>query len=350
MQLQVIIEIIDFIKKEIESKQIISKYEQLLAVIKKIGTANDSDLSVELADARNSVVSALNDTEPQNWSYSRLKLLLELDKDGIIGTRASKTLNSIFDANQANPPKIAKEIKKIVENIKKILNSSTDSLQILSCFSVPAGGNQGGTMLTLFFEGKTSVQTINDIERYTRIWNSIINDFAILTMQAECQPGIESIDKKSIVLNIPDGDKILDALSYGTAKIIETYDKILRIRILQLEVIKLALNGEIRELLEEEIKIIINKTSGDVVSELMKMNNWENREENEELFVNVQKSLKLVLNFVEKGGKMEYLLSKGSKVIDERNKMLVSIYEVVNEIEKKVIEINLLEGIRQESN
>jgi hypothetical protein len=349
MQLQAIIEIIDYIKKEIDSKQIISRYEQLLAVIKKIGATPDTDLSAELTEARTSVISALNDTEPQNWSYSKYKLLLELDKDSIIGTRASQTLNSIFDANQANPPKIAKEIKKLIESIKKIVDSSSDALLILSNFSSPVSSLANRSLLTLFFEGKTSVQTINDIERYTRIWNGIINDFAFLTMQTECQPGIESIDKKSIVLNIPEGDKILEALSYGTGKVIETYDKILRIRVLQIEVIKLALNEEIKELLEEEITIIINRTSGDVVNELMRMNNWENRQGNEELFSKVQKSLKLVLNFIEKGGKMEFLLSNSNPEIDERNKMLVSVYDVVNEIEAKVKEIDLYEGIPQES-
>jgi hypothetical protein len=340
MQLTVIIEIIDFIKKEIESKHIVAKYESLLAVIKKIGTTPENDLSGELSNARNEVITALNETEPQNWSYSRRKLLLEIDKDCIIGTRAVDTLDSIFNKNQANPAKIAKEIKKITENINKILNSSTDALNILSCFSQDEGKKER-TLLTLFFEGKTSVQTINDVERYSRIWDGIINDFAILTTQTDCQPGVESIDKRSMILSIPDGDKILEALSYGIGRIIDTYDKILRIRMLQLEVIKLSLNDDIRELLEGEITVTINNTSREVVSELMEIHEWNNRQGGDELFIRVQKSLKLILDFIEKGGKFECQLSKNSPEIDQRNKMLLTAYQVVNKIEDTVKEIRL---------
>jgi hypothetical protein len=54
MQLNLIIEIFDFLKKEIESKQIIAKYELLLAVIKKSTGSPDKDFSNELTEATGS--------------------------------------------------------------------------------------------------------------------------------------------------------------------------------------------------------------------------------------------------------------------------------------------------------
>lgn len=350
MQLNLIIEIFDFIKKEIESKQIIAKYELLLAVIKKSISSSDKDFSNELSEAKNSLILAQNEIEPADWSYSKYRLYLDLDKDCITGKRAVLTLNSIFDSNQANPSGLAKEIKKIIGNINNVLNAKTDPLKLLSYFSATETSRSKMTLLTLFFEGKTSVNTINDIERYSRIWDNIIRDFAIITMQNDCRPVIESIDKKSMILQIANGDKIVESLSYGTAKIIDTYSKILRIRKLQLEAIQMVLNPEIRDLLEEEISNTINETSQNVVLDLMEKNNWNNLPDRDEAFNSVNKSLKLILDFIVKGGKIECQLTNNTTEITERNKLLLTAYQLVNEIDVTVKEINLLGKISEESN
>ena len=333
----------------IGSKQIIAKYELLQAVIKKSTGSPDKDFSNELAEAKNSLILAQNETEPADWSYSKYRLYLDLDKDCITGKRAVLTLNSIFDSNQSNLSGIGKEIKKIIGKINNVLNAETDPLKLLSCFSATETGRSEKTLLTLFFEGKTSVNTINDIERYSRIWDNIIRDFAILTMQNDCKPVLESIDKKSMILQIADGDKLVDSLSYGTSKIIDIYSKILRIRKLQLEAVQMVLNPEIPDLLEEEISNTINETSYNVVMDLMEMNNWDNLPARDEVFNNVNKSLKLILDFIEKGGKIECQLTKNTSEMAERNKLLLTAYQLVNEIEETVEEITLPDRIREES-
>jgi hypothetical protein len=348
MQLNLIIEIFDFIKNEIESKQILAKYELLLAVIKKSTGNSEKDFSGEISDAKNSLILAQNEIEPADWSYSKYRLYLELDKDCISGKRAVETLNSIFDTNKTNPAGIVKELKKIIADINNILNAKTDPFKMLSCFSSTENAGSGITLLTLFFEGKTSVNTINDIERYSRIWDSIIRDFAILTKQTDCRPVIESIDKESMILRIESGDKIIESLSYGTSKIIDTYSKILRIRKLQLEAIKMILNPEIPDLLEDEISNTINETSRNVVQDLMEKNNWDKLPAWDETFNNVDKSLKLILDFIEKGGKIECQLSNDSNEIAGRNKMFLSAYKLVNEIDETVEEISLLGKISED--
>jgi hypothetical protein len=349
MQLNLIIEIFDFIKKEIESKQIIAKYELLLAVVKKSTSSTDKDFANELSEAKNSLILAQNEIEPADWAYSKYSLYLELDKDCITGKRAVATLNSIFDSNQANPAGIAKEIKKIIGNINNVLNAKTDPLKLLSCFSSTESVGSGMALLTLFFEGKASVDTINDIERYSRIWDNIIRDFAILTMQENCRPLIESIDKKSLILQIANGDRIIESLSYGTSKIIDTYSKILRIRKLQLEAIKMALNPDIADLLEDEIFNTINETSQNVVLDLMEKNNWGSLPARNEAFNNVDKSLKLILDFIEKGGKIECQLTNNTTEILERNKLFLTAYSLVNEINETVEEINILAKISEKT-
>jgi hypothetical protein len=349
MQLNLIIEIFDFIKKEIESKQIIAKYELMLAIIKKSTGSPDKDFSNELSEAKNSLILAQNEIEPIGWSYSKYRMYIDLDKDSITGKRAVANLNSIFDANHNKPSDIAKELKKIIANINNVLNAKTDPLKLLSCFSSTESVSSDMTLLTLFFEGKTTVNTINDIERYSRLWDNIIKDFAILTMQTDCSPAIESIDKNSMILHIANGDKIVDSLSYGTSRIIETYSKILRIRKLQLEAIEMVLNHEILDLLEDEISNTINETSQNVVYDLMEKYNWDNMPARDETFHNVDKSLKRILDFIEKGGKIECQLTDNTTDISGRNNLFLAAYQLVSEINETVKEINLQGKTAEES-
>lgn len=349
MKLNVIIEIIDFIKNELNSKPIVTGYENLISVLKKIAGNPVKDHTDELEEVRSSLIRTLKESEPSDWAYSKYKLFLDIDRDCIIGQRAVQKLNSIFDSNLANPIGISKEIKKILNNTNRVLKTNPDTLDFLSSFSKSKTSNTEKTLLTLFFEGTTSVNTINDIERYSRIWDNIIRDFALLTMQTDCESFIESIDKDSMVLCIKNGDKILEYLSYGTGKIIETFSTILRIRKIQLEAVQMTLNSEINEMLEAEVLNTTNSISRMAVTEMMEMNNRNDQDQNEEVFRTVQKSLKLILDFIEKGGKIECQITRNSQEIYQRNQLLLTAYRLVNEIGEIKKEITLNNVMAAES-
>ena len=348
MRLNLLIEILDFIKDEIRTKQLREKNELLITVLKKISGDPDKDYTDELDDARNVLIKSHNEAEPRNWTYSKYRLFLELDKNGTIGKRAVNNLNRIFISNQANPAGIIKEMKKVIDNVNDILKIDTASLNVLLSASGNSSFMNGKSLLTLYFEGRTVVNSINDIERYARIWNNIINDFAGLTMQKNCDPAVESIDKTSMILSLADGDRILESLSFGTTKVIETYNKILRIRKLQLEIIRMSLNSDLIRKLEEEITLTINEISHSVVTELMELNRWNGQDERDNVFNNVQKSLKLILDFIEKGGKIECQLSEDKIEISDRNTMLLDAYDIVGKIEETVKEIKLSKSVPEE--
>jgi hypothetical protein len=340
MNLQTIIEIIEFISKETETQKIIEKYENLLAVLNKIKNKPDINFSTELAKAREELTRALSATEPVNQPYPGSNVLHDIDKENVVGLQAVHRIDSIFESNQADTEEISVELNKRIIATNALLSSGFEALKFLNIFSVPDSTLSEKALLTLHFEGKTSMQTINDLERYTRIWIGIINDFALLTISSECQPVIEMIDKRSMILSIPEGDKILYAIFSGTKKVIETYSKILRIRRLQLEVQKLSLNNGIGEQLDNEISATINEISEIVVTELMEMHQLHPENGNDELFIRVKKSFKLILDFIEKGGKIECKLSRNNENIDDCNNMLLSAYQLVSEIEETVREMN----------
>ena len=334
MQISQIIEIMEFLKKEIGSRGIIESYENLVSLLNKISDKPEYSYSDEIAEAKKKISDLQSEAEPDNWTYSKYNLLKQVDKDCTFGIRAVEKLESIFNTNVASPSGIKKEIEKIISRLKLFLNMDSGTLGILSALSENGIYENDKSLLSLFFEGKTAITSLNDLGRYTKLWEGIINDFSILTRQEICEPVVEIIDKNVIVLSIESGDKILEALSYGAGKIIEAYNKILRIRKIQRESVEMDLNNAIHEFLEDEIINTIDRTSGNVVLELMEKNNWEGQRGKDEVFKSVHKSLKLILDFIEKGGKIECLVSDRNREIIERNKLLITAYDIVGQIDK----------------
>jgi hypothetical protein len=72
----------------------------------------------------------------------------------------------------------------------------------------------------------------------------------------------------------------------------------------------------------------------------MEMHQLHPENGNDELFIRVKKSFKLILDFIEKGGKIECKLSRNNENIDDCNNMLLSAYQLVSEIEETVREMN----------
>ena len=71
MNLQTIIETIEFIRNEIETRKIIEKYENLLAVITSIRNKPDKNVSANLTKAKKELIRVLNETEPGKFGHIR---------------------------------------------------------------------------------------------------------------------------------------------------------------------------------------------------------------------------------------------------------------------------------------
>ncbi len=340
MQAQATIDLIDHIKKEIESKQLVSKLDALLDLLKLITGTEDDNIADDLCKKKEELAENLRDIEPSDWSYSKSRILREIDKQGVIGIRGAQNFLSLFEKNYANTAGLSRQIKTFITEIKKLENINTELLEVF----LDEETSEGKSLLTLIFEGHTKVSTINDFERYTRIWNKIIKDYSCLINGDVSEPEIYCIDKDSMIIEIPNGDMVLESISYGAARIIEAYKKILRIRKLQLEVVSLALDNNIYKALESEVNTTIEITSQMVVRDLMSINNMNNVDDDDDIFVNIRTSLRQILDFIDKGGKLECTSSKYSEDLVNQNKLFLTAYKIVNEIDNTSVKIADLLG------
>ena len=95
---------------------------------------------------------------------------------------------------------------------------------------------------------------------------------------------------------------------------------------------KLPLKKDINVLLEEEIQTIINLTAHDLANNLISEYS-EGSFDQPEMTNKISRSLKQMLNFVEKGGKFEFKPRVSDQDIAKSNKILNDSYALAIEIE-----------------
>ena len=88
----------------------------------------------------------------------------------------------------------------------------------------------------LFFEGQLSVQNIADLERYSRLWDRILNTFSKLIGTEDLLLDINNFNNDHIVLGVSIEDKTIKALATGVAGILSSLPVILKIRKIQFEI------------------------------------------------------------------------------------------------------------------
>ncbi len=330
MLAQATIDLIDHIKRQIESKQLVSKFDGLLEMVRMISKSGSENLIVDIEKSKAGLIDDLTGIESADWLYSRFRMLAKIDKYGVVGERGARNLVHIFETNRTNPAGLLQQITIMIDEINKLKHTDTDLLKLFVDEKEP---DNGKSLLTLIFEGSAGINSIGDIERYARIWDKIIRDYSCLISASEIKPKIRYLDKEYMVIEIPGGDSILESISYGATSIIDAYKKILRIRKLQLEAVVLALDDKIYEALEFEAKTIVEKTSRKVVAELMNMNDINDVTDNDDLFVSIMSSLGQILDFIDKGGKIECVSSKDSEALAKGNKLFLTAYHLVDEID-----------------
>ncbi|OFX75674.1 MAG: hypothetical protein A2X12_09605 [Bacteroidetes bacterium GWE2_29_8] len=347
MQTAILKNVLEYINKSIEKNNLTHHFETLINHLNEvINNADNSDYIEKIANKKQEIIEILKNIEPNDWGYSKFNVYKLIEKNSFFGIIGAEKISYIFDKYQANPLLIKNNLVEIQTGIIKFEEQIPYLIQIISpLIEIQTDEtNECRTTLYLFFEDKTHIKYITDVEKYTRIWDNILKSFCRLTKNEIQDAIVRNIDKNAIVLNINDGDEILKALSKGTSNIVEIYKKVLRIRQLQYETVSMQLNQEISELFEDEVSITINQATENVVSELMNDYGWTNENDKEEVFLIVQKSLKQILNFIEKGGKIECQLSKDSEDLNEKNKKLILAFDSVKDLQK------VIQNIKEQQN
>lgn len=189
--------------------------------------------------------------------------------------------------------------------------------------------NADETLFTIFFNNDMNIETFADIEQYSKVWDNILGSFILLSGNESDTTTIQAYSSKQafFTVKLP----LNSGLCFASAiiDILTTYKKLVEIRKLKIDIQKLDLSEHLLDELEQEMMNIVDNTTAKTIERIITESNIRFNN-TDEVFTESQYSLKMVLNFIEKGGVV--LFNKGNN--SEINNLSDTISNLLAEIYK----------------
>jgi hypothetical protein len=338
MNISQLIKIATYISDSITRSEISEHYQRLIGFCTQAlkGNAADGDqISKELDLLKRS----LCEVNPLDWEKGYLRIFEKLENPSLLGARASERLQLLFEKGNGDYSAFVQGLENDSKRIVALLDQLKQLAASLEPLVKPLMENEGSMeaeernhLLQIYFEEALFIKDINQLEKFCRIWSSILAAFTTLTREDAREIRIFDIESSSITFYA--GIRTLNALSKGAYQVLCQYERILEIKRMQHEIAELELsNGEeIILLLEEEVAQVVDAAASYVASELLDRYEWDQEEENGvSVYGMVQTSLKQTLSFVEKGGR---IYSNHSNDLKGLNEKIISMLQKQQEMER----------------
>ncbi|HEX2920472.1 MAG TPA: hypothetical protein VHO50_04820 [Bacteroidales bacterium] len=314
-----------------EYQQIQNLIKQASDIIKEALLKPDEDSEGAIQEKKAEIQALFIKNEPVNLGYESYSLFRKLNKANLLGKPAADRIEEILKLDHKSA---VKELKKFSD---KLLSFVEDLNRLSLAFDVvidadiiDPGNNENKKMsLFLYFEGPLKIQSITELDRYSRLWDGILQSFSKLTSESLSPLDICSFNEGNTVLAVNAGEKTINALMEGVSRILDSVPSTIKIRQLQKEISTLNLCKNINELLDEEIVMCLDKTSSLAASEIFEK--YHVGEQDDLLTMEISKSLKQVLSFIEKGGRLEFDHPDTSAGTSSINKLLNKSIDLIQD-------------------
>jgi hypothetical protein len=338
MQITALIQAVKFLKEKSVDPSLIGGYSRLSELTGEDPGNRDADFWQTVKKEKEQLCNLLIESDPSDWGYAKYSLFEKIDSDKLFGKPAARFIENLLAPGKEDLNLIHSELLKKTGLITSLSETLTSFLQLydklLPSDILPSDkdAEEDLTML-LYFEEQLSVKTIQEMERFSRLWNGILNSFYTLTGEANLDLDIINFNEGNFTLGVAAGEKMLKSVMTGVVGIISSLPLILQIRKTQIEIGKLPLRKDINVLLEEEIQTLINLSALDLANDLIS-EYYDGNFDREAMTNDISRSLKQMLNFVEKGGKFEFRPRVSSHEFANSNKILNDSYALAIEINR----------------
>jgi len=336
MQVTALIQVIKFLKEKSVDPSLIGGYSKLSEITGEDSGNRDVDFWQTIKKEKDQLCNLLIESDPSDWGYAKYSLFVKIDTNQLFGKPAARYLENLLAPGKEDLRIIHSELLKKIELITNLSETLTSFLHLydkLLPSAILTSDKESEEDLTMFlyFEEQLSVKTIQEMERFSRLWNGILNSFYTMTGEENLDLDIINFNDGNFTLGVAAGDKILKAVMTGVVGIISSLPLILQIRKTEIEIGKLPLKKDINILLEEEIQTLINLTALDLANNLIS-EYYDGNFDQAAMTNDISRSLKQMLNFVEKGGKFEFKPRVSDQQFANSNKILNDSYALAIEI------------------
>jgi hypothetical protein len=339
--------IVKDINEKIQGTGILGHFNTIIQNLTKLGQQTQitaqarQQLVTPIENSRREISTAINTFIPTTLSVEENKIYEALDAYNLFGYEGQQRLTKIFSDVQSNPNNAKVQLQQYQSDLNRITQLYTTLSLFSDKFPLDKGQQTDKDSIIIFFQGGAEINNLDELAKVSTKWNQNLIAFALLTEENDRTFRIETVERGSIILTL----SAVPAIAYGFAK---ATDKVLDVIKKYYEIKKLAhdakqLKGGIPEKtihdLEAASKLKLKAETNEITNQLVEEYGWnaDGKEQRKDVDTAVRLAVRHLLDFVNKGGKVDIkLIAQSSETNKEIEMNLTVKYNDIKQIEKQV--------------
>ncbi|WP_372972048.1 hypothetical protein [Marinobacter sp.] len=343
MQVKELLELTTWIDKHIKAPDVAKKVHALHQVLEQNKNARNNQQQQPFEDQKNKLIKTIEAIDTASLTNEQERMLTRMGILDNIGPSGVAKVEDILFRNSLDVTTASNKIKEIFDQVSSATNTSD---QLKSSLSPLVEGkdedsdspDSSDVLMSVRFQNEVSLSNVTDFKRLGSSWWEIGRGIA---MAHDCAPEdvrIVGAQKGSIVVELA----VIAAIATTTSTIIlaalKVAERVLSIRkqVEELKGLKLSnkkLEAELEKEADKEKKEGLERIAKEVADALNINQNGDG-----EKYKVLEKSVKNLVDFVEKGGEVDFF-SQGEDSDSEEHDKLKSNFSEIKKLEKRVLQL-----------
>ncbi|MDC8832885.1 hypothetical protein [Alteromonas gilva] len=341
MQIKELLNLSFWIDENIKELQVSQKYQQLHKAMQQNVNAHHNQPMQPFEAQKEAVINTIEDISVSDLTNEQEKMLSRLEISQYIGSEGVTNLENLLFRNSLDIATATTEVKSIHDKLSQAIQKS-DQLRanLITLVDDDDEDSDEGeqVIMRVHFQNDVSLNNLTDLKKLSTTWWEIGRGIAMAHDGAPEDVKIVGAQKGSIIIELA----VLAAIAATTSRIIlsalKVADRVLTIRKKSEEIKALKLGNQ---KLEAELAKEADKEKREGLESITKeisVNLNVNQNGDGEKFKVLEKSVKNLIEFVEKGGEVDFYSPEENEDNPDIEQMRLN-FEEIKKLEKRVLAI-----------
>lgn len=341
MQVKELLSLSYWIDKNIKKLQVSQKYQQLHKAMQQNVNARNNQPMQPFETQKNAVIDTIEDISVSGLTNEQERMLSKLQISQYIGSEGVTNLENLLFRNSLDIATATAEVNSIHEKLNQAIQKSDQlkaNLASLIDVDEQDADESEQVIMRVHFQNDVSLNNLTDLKKLGTTWWEIGRGIAMAHDHAPEDVKIVGAQKGSIIIELA----VISAIATTTSTIIlsalKVADRVLTIRKKAEEIKALKLGNQ---KLEAELAKEADKEKMEGLESITKeisVNLNINQNGDGEKFKVLEKAVKNLIEFVEKGGEVDFYSPEGSEG-DQNIKQMKLNFAEIKKLEKRVLAI-----------
>ncbi|MDN6977596.1 hypothetical protein FG127_06725 [Vibrio cholerae] len=336
MQVKELLNLTYWIDKNIKSQNVIQKYQQLTDIIQQ-NVHNGT--KQPFASQQSQLIDCIKLINTNTLTYAQEEMLTKLGLYQHIGTWGVEKLEDILFKNNLDIANAYSELNKIIQQINDgISRSNQIQTQLKPIISLDSDEDTltDDVIMRVHFQNDVSLQNLSDFKKWGTIWFDIGRGIALAHDNSPEDIRVVGAQKGSIIIELAAAAAMATSISTIILSALKVAERVLKIRKQVEEIKKLQLankkfEAELEKEATEEKKNGLEAINKEIVSNLKLEENGDG-----EKIAALNKAVKNLLDFIEKGGEIDFVVTDDNNSIEELEQLRINFSEI-KQLENKLL-------------